>query len=536
MTNNIPATGTEIQCGEREFYSLYGWCLNPLLTVRELFFRLQEELARYGSQPCEWQREEARINVFLFIAAIACTVDDACGAETIDTSRFDQWPLGFSLLAKVASRLFRIRRSINSFLSECRLISFKQEWYRCLEMISSIIAASREPDSRNWIALSTQVRSMASRSLPGHVFESRMRLPEAFRSQVLSHWDVFSMIEKYCDNRTRRPVLLIGFRTAGAYFAPLAAARMQQLGWHDVETISIRPKHGLSFYERRRLSKELGNKSDVILIDDHPNTGKTLRLALNLLRPFNVRSDRIHVVVPSHPAELGWVLPPGVTVHRLFPEEFYKVRFLDSPKIRSLLSEYGGAPADSTRDEQDKTLQHLNATLTEQFGTGFHVSLKRVFNTGIPSRDSDQTRVLAKSVGWGWLGYHGYLACDRLQKHVPRLLGQRHGLLFMEWINDAELISSTSIQDDFVRSMGNYIGDRVRLLRLTDDPCASNRNYRWTARDEVILALRRLYGPLLGRLNMPALTWYMRQAQCPVPSLVDGRMRSSEWLSSGGTF
>src|SRR5579885_3566848 len=94
LTNNISAVGT-VQRSEREFYSQYGWCLNPLLTVRELFFRLKEELARYGSQPCEWQREEARINVFLFIAAIACTVDDAYSVETIDTARFNGWPVGF---------------------------------------------------------------------------------------------------------------------------------------------------------------------------------------------------------------------------------------------------------------------------------------------------------------------------------------------------------------------------------------------------------------------------------------------------------
>src|SRR6266446_8641595 len=61
---------------ENEFYSLYEWCLNPLLTLRELFLRLHEEFARHGSLRVGWQREESIINIYLFACAIGCTVDD----------------------------------------------------------------------------------------------------------------------------------------------------------------------------------------------------------------------------------------------------------------------------------------------------------------------------------------------------------------------------------------------------------------------------------------------------------------------------
>ncbi len=59
---------------EEAFYTSYGWCLNPFLSVRELFQRLREDLNRVAA--LDWQREECRINVYLFSCAIACTVDD----------------------------------------------------------------------------------------------------------------------------------------------------------------------------------------------------------------------------------------------------------------------------------------------------------------------------------------------------------------------------------------------------------------------------------------------------------------------------
>ena len=41
---------------EHRFYSLYAWCLNPVLSVRDLFERLGEELRRFEHLDVFWQR------------------------------------------------------------------------------------------------------------------------------------------------------------------------------------------------------------------------------------------------------------------------------------------------------------------------------------------------------------------------------------------------------------------------------------------------------------------------------------------------
>jgi hypothetical protein len=52
-----------------------------------------------------------------------------------------------------------------------------------------------------------------------------MRLPEAFRSQDMAHHDVISLIQRFCDSPqpADQSVVVMGLRTAGAYFAPLMA-------------------------------------------------------------------------------------------------------------------------------------------------------------------------------------------------------------------------------------------------------------------------------------------------------------------------
>ena len=74
---------TDAQAAEQEFYSHYSWCLNPALTVADLFQRLCEELDRYPTLS-GWQREESKANLYLFVCAVACTADDYLGLRWID--------------------------------------------------------------------------------------------------------------------------------------------------------------------------------------------------------------------------------------------------------------------------------------------------------------------------------------------------------------------------------------------------------------------------------------------------------------------
>src|SRR5205085_9666851 len=67
-------------------------------------------------------------------------------------------------------------------------------------------------------------------------------------------------------------------------------------------------------------------------------------------------------------------------------------------------------------------------------------------------------------VGWGWLGYHAFLAADRLAQFVPPLLGLRDGIFYSEWLpQDAE--PSWPARTQIIDDTADYVAGRVRALR-----------------------------------------------------------------------
>jgi hypothetical protein len=75
---------------EHQFYAQYDWCINPVLSLSDLFKRLREELERCGRLDVTWQREECKINLYLFVCAIACTVDDYLALPPKNLSRISE--------------------------------------------------------------------------------------------------------------------------------------------------------------------------------------------------------------------------------------------------------------------------------------------------------------------------------------------------------------------------------------------------------------------------------------------------------------
>ena len=60
-----------------------------------------------------------------------------------------------------------------------------------------------------------------------------------------------------------------------------------------------------------------------------------------------------------------------------------------------------------------------------------------------PEGEKQTKYVLAKSVGWGWLGYHAFLIGHRLSEYVPPVLGLRDGVLYSEWTPQPEAASGS---------------------------------------------------------------------------------------------
>src|SRR5437588_2450784 len=114
----------------------------------------------------------------------------------------------------------------------------------------------------------------------------------------------------------------------------------------------------------------------------------------------------------------------------------------------------------------------MNAALERRSNDPWHNRLKRIYEVRLEGGGGrTETRyVLAKSVGWGWLGYHAVLAGERLAGFVPPLLGLRDGILYTEWLPQVDPAEASGDRGRWIEAAASYVAARVRCLKLDSDP------------------------------------------------------------------
>ena len=527
---------------EEYFYSFYSWCLNPILSLRDLFGRLGEELDRYGRLQFNWQREECKINLYLFVCAVGCTIDDYLARSIMDLSRIANHFPSLRFVVAIAQKFFNMIHSLQSFFD--RPVSFwRERWTPFLDQVCELMVNESEPKVDQIAGLQMTLQDLLKNKLPEGLLKRRMIIPEGFRSQDLTHQDIFTLLQHFSVSlqNPKDQLVIIGPRTFGEYFAPLGKAYLSKIGHSLVSWITIRPKRGISKRERQQLRALISRDCHVLLVDDCPNTGRTCIQMVKIVRQFGLGPERITILVPRHPAQLDWTLanePDGldrVNIIRLEPGEFYKESLLNPSSLESSLQEYFGDRGwEKVVIRRNSEVDDINYHLREHYRDGFQVRLKRVFDVWLSKEGQPPIvkRVFVKSVGWGWLGYHAYLSGVRLANFVPEVIGLRNGLLITEWLEDLGQKKEMIVDRDVLKRLSSYIARRSEVLRLTEDPCFESRGFRWTGWDEIVKILRSVYGPFVGRLMIPMIHKQLKKYVSPIPTMVDGQMKPDEWIKS----
>jgi hydroxymethylpyrimidine pyrophosphatase-like HAD family hydrolase len=360
------------------------------------------------------------------------------------------------------------------------------------------------------------------------------RIPSAFRSQDLTHVDVYALSAKFVDSfpDRARPIVVVGLRTAGSYFAPLFRAHLESQGYLDVTVVTLRPKVGLGRRERERLRESVRRGAMAVIIDEPVYSASTFARALTCLEGAGFLAKDITALFPVHPHRRNWrstatgLALSNVRVLTLEPEEWHKASLLEPEPVRKLLSEYFG-----TGQVRVRPMDAAAAALLAGQEPGFHCRLKRLYEVDVPGSESRRQIILAKSAGWGWLAYHAYLAGVRLGQSVPRVLGLRDGILFMEWIEEKKAEESDG-RDRLVEAGSSYIALRARALALGSDPTPlMTRNSRHRGMEELAAVLSGAYNSkITSALKRSRLERRLSSLVCDRPALIDGRMRPVEWV------
>jgi hydroxymethylpyrimidine pyrophosphatase-like HAD family hydrolase len=533
-----PAVGAE-----EEFYSLYGWALDPVLSVFDLFEHLRESLNQLNSLNVPWQIEECKTNLYLFASALTCTVDDYLGEAPRNISKISRMFPIFRIPVLLVQKIVNVIYRFASFPRKSRVARWREKWTSGVDAICELLTQTGKPDQSQLDELRKSIEASLVTPLPKQLLNRHMQLPSGYRSQDLAHQDAFSLAELFTASLENHhsSLLIIGPRSMGAYFAPAAKAKLLQLGWRSVSWCTIRPKHGISPWEETALQSLSSPDVQVLVIDESPNTGNTFQLVVNLLGKRGVQPDRIFLLAAMHPARSDWRFPiteetRGITLIRLEATALHKNRLLESDSTLLLLTSYfHGLGWDGVELVPRSRTGELNARFEEHFQDGFQCRLKRVFDVRLAKNGAPPVakRVLAKSVGWGWLGYHAFFAGEQLAAFVPAMLGLREGLLYMECLEGVD----GNPAPPPIKRLAAYVAARATTLRLKKDPTfAISPGYSWTGWSVLIDSLRKAYGSIVGRMKVPALHRNLARHMCRTPALIDGNMKPGDWVQTQNAF
>ena len=528
---------------ESSFYNQYEWCLNPFLTFSDACRHLQEQLDHLVNHEPGWQDEEVRTNIYLLACAILDLTDDHLLARKYDLSKIAKIPVVGSLLAATERLQNRAARAGSQ---SQELSAWRQQWQsELIAALRSFLGASRlnRADREN---ICTRMGKLLTSEDFKSLHRKRLRVPGAYRSQDLTQFDVLSLGEKFVSAfpERDRPLTVLGLRTAGSYFAPLLHAYLESNNYRDVESLTIRPKHGTTPQEKAILARCAARHGKLVIIDEPIGSGSTLAKAVQIACRSSISRDQIVILIPIHPSARNWKDGPAyhllsdLAVLTLEPEEWHKWKRLDIG-AEDLLRDYlhaGGISVHSV-DGASARANEFNERLDAVSEKKGHTRFKRVYEVVLASdsRAQESRYVLAKSVGWGWLSYHAFLAAERLAQFVPGLLGLRSGILYTEWIPQKTLDTTPMDRTHWIDRAACYVAARARTLPLDEDPAP---DLIWENRNNGLASLAgnlcRAYGarpaPFLRRGR---ISYELTREACPRPTLIDGKMRPSEWVHSG---
>jgi hypothetical protein len=531
---------------ESRFYGTYAWCLDAFPTVRDLGRRLRRELSGQEKSLESWQRQDVATNAFMLSCAMADAVDDYLAGESYDLSRAALLP-GTRPLLKVVERVlgagqrYRARRRAD-------LRAWRASWGSALVEFLQVWLAADGADAAALASGGAALADLLDRELPEALLSRRAKVPAAFRTQDLTHHDIVEMADRFAAAfpDRERPVLVVGLRTAGSYFAPVVRASLLLRGYRDVEAVTLRPKKGEAPWEQAALARCAARRGLAVVVDEPADTGATLALTIGLLGRAGVPLENTVVLLPVHPTRRDWrdgheALPlTRTTVLTLEPEDWHKHRLLEPEPVERQMKEYFWARGYTEATVgSSREAERFNRRLQRLSEEKFHSRLKRVYEVHLRDHEGGlETRyVLAKSVGWGWLGYHAFLAAERLAEFVPPLLGLRDGILFLEWLPEGNLPSLPRDRERLLSRAASYVAARVKTLRLPTDPMSELDGRHRKGHELLAGALSGAFGwKPAAALRRTRLCRELARRACPVPTLIDGKMRLLEWVRGPASF
>ena len=388
---------------ELEFYQFYGWCLNPFLTVNEAIGHLRGELDRLTIVPNGWQIREVTTNIFLLSCGLLNCADEYLRGPALRLPN----RIARTIVGRNANRI--VETTSKRPWSRRRVGRWREHWLAILNDFLSLMVRRHSVEPARLAEAGRRLSELLELPLPSDFQCELLGTPTPFDRLDLTQEDVLSLGDSFVRRFPERaqPILLVGLRTSGSYFAPLLRAFFEAEGYGSVALLTIEPNKGVGHREKRELEGFAARGYLALILDDPPDTSSTLLAAIEIASRVGFAPGRVKFVAPTHPAKAGWFnLLPEDSVVTLPPELWHKRELLDPKMVEHRLAEYfrsrdfiGVSVVESRR--ADEFNAHLQSTASDKRGE----RLKRVYEVQLrrpTAKDKPNTfwpRVLA---GGGW--------------------------------------------------------------------------------------------------------------------------------------
>jgi len=530
---------------EADFYNQYLWCLDACPVLRDVWNHLSEELAKLDQSQGGWQQSEVITNIFLLSCSITDTLDDYLLGNTYDFSKLEQaLPLAKPGIHALKTCLRATGRMRERRLSSLR--RWKEAWKIAVTKLLQRCFVAGAPDRATLVEQRNQLTLLLRRELPESVTRRRAKIPAFFRSRDFAPHDCLELGRKLIAvlSGDTRSVMVLGLRTAGSFLAPLLSAFLTRQAF-DVDWVAVRPSKGLTAQENRELRQAAHKKARIVIVDESIHSGQTLAQTIEVLRQSGFADEDVLVLNPAEPAFPDWrdsrILRslPKINTIALEPEERFKQRLLEPAAVEELLDVYFKARGYMEVHIAVADRMQAASVYLQKPPERVDVRLKRIYEVDLKDSKgcSDTRYVLAKSVGWGWLSYHAFLAAQGLQGLVPPMLGLRDGILYTEWISEAKDATNVIAQsrDEVTELLARYIAARARNLRLSADPALDlTRESRHKGLEMLSSALARAYNSrATAAFERRHIQRVLSDQGCPVAVMTDSKMSPNEWIVAG---
>ncbi|MGH9102823.1 MAG: HAD family hydrolase [Acidimicrobiales bacterium] len=365
-------------------------------------------------------------------------------------------------------------------------------------------------------------------TLPEGLSRAIVRLPSCFRSFDQRPADVHALVERFAERwpDRRRPLMAVGIRTSGSYLAPLAVASLRQLGYRDVEVLTVRPGAALPVDARAMLRRLVRAGGMAVILDDPPSSGQCVASVSRQLqhRGLPTSGQVIAIATFDETGQLPHALRsiPQIVlpwsqwaVHRqLQPAAVARVVQRLLPRGHRVLDVRRGAAPDHPGRG------HATARFT--------VEIARGAGTRITSQ------LAVEGAGLGYLGRHALAIAGALAGMVPDVYGFDGGLLYRRWLPDETRCGPSTELTSLIPKIALHVAARHHALPVSTDRSVqlSGRQAAWeVAADMSSRSLGRFRLPLRAALVDPVIRPIL---QSPHPSVVDGRTGLQKWFVPHG--